>query len=64
MKNLKENRERADLAEEIHELESALLGFYDNMQLVGEDGLLDFYAYQIKAYEAKHKYLLDRIKEL
>ena len=64
MKNLKENKLRADLAEEIRELESALLSVYDNMQLVTEDGLIDFYAYQIKAYEAKHKYLLNRIKEL
>ena len=63
MKNL-ENKLRADLAEEISELESALSGSYETIQLIGEDGLLDYYAYLIKAYEAKHRYLLKKIKEM
>ena len=62
MKNF-ENNVRAGLANEINELESALLSFYDNIQLVDEEGLLDFYAYLIKAYEAKHRYLLKKLKE-
>lgn len=55
---------RAGLANEINELESALSSSYENMQLVTEEGLLDFYAYLIKAYEAKHRYLLQKIKSL
>jgi len=63
MKNI-ENKTRAGLVDEIGELESALSNFYKNMQLVNEDGLLDFYAYLIKAYEAKHQYLLRKLKEI
>ena len=59
-----EDKTRAGLVNEISELESALLNFYNSMQLVSEDGLLDFYAYLIKAYEAKHQYLLKKLKEI
>ncbi|MBR2289529.1 MAG: hypothetical protein IJ867_02715 [Clostridia bacterium] len=58
-----ENKSRADLAVEISELETALCSSYDSMQLVNEEGLLDFYAYLIKAYEAKHRYLMKKLKE-
>ena len=63
MKNI-ESITRAGLVDEIGELESALSNFYSSMQLVSEDGLLDFYAYLIKAYEAKHQYLLRKLKEI
>ena len=59
-----EDKLRAGLANEISELESALSNSYESMQLVNEEGLLDFYAYMIKAYEAKHKYLLKKLKEI
>ena len=66
MKNFfnKENSERAGLRNEINEIETALSNSYDSMQLVSEDGLLDFYAYMIKAYEAKHRHLLRKLKEI
>ena len=54
---------RADLAEEINELESALSNSYNTLELVNEEGLVDFYTYMIKAYEAKHKYLMKKLKE-
>lgn len=63
MKNFKESKGRVELRHEINELESALLDTYNNLQLVNDEGLLDFYAYLIKAYEAKHKYLLKSIKD-
>lgn len=59
----RETKTRADLANEILELESALSSSYENIQLVNEEGLLDFYAYLIKAYEAKHRYLIKKYKE-
>ena len=62
--NKKEKLIRADLTEEINEVESALADSYNNLQSVTEEGLIDYYSYRIKAYEAKHKYLLDIIKEL
>jgi len=55
---------RADLTDEINQVESALSTSYNNLQSVNEEGLIDYYTYQIKAYEAKHKYLLDKIKEI
>lgn len=58
------NKLRAGLANEISELESALSNSYNSMQLINEEGLLDFYAYMIKAYEAKHRYLMKKLKEL
>lgn len=58
------DKTRAGLVDEIGELESALSSFYSSMQLISEDGLLDFYAYLIKAYEAKHQYLLRKLKEI
>lgn len=58
-----DDKTRADLAEEINELESALSSSYNTLELVHEDGLVDFYAYLIKAYEAKHRYLMKKLKE-
>ncbi|MBR1540960.1 MAG: DUF2508 family protein [Clostridia bacterium] len=61
MKNVDKNR--ADLANEIGELESALSDSYQTLDMVTEEGLVDFYTYMIKAYEAKHRYLLRKLKE-
>ena len=55
---------RADLAKEINELESALSNSYNTLDLVNDEGLVDYYTYMIKAYEAKHKYLLRKMKEI
>lgn len=52
------------LKNEIGEVETILSDSYANMQLVSEEGLLDFYAYLIKAYEAKHRHLLRKLKEI
>ncbi len=52
------------LKEEISEVETELSNSYDMIELVSEEGILDFYAYLIKAYEAKHRYLLKKLKEI
>ena len=59
-----EGSERAGLRSEISKIETALLNSYESMQLVSDEGLLDFYAYMIKAYEAKHKHLLRKLKKI
>ena len=55
---------RADLKEQINQVETALLNLHNNMQLVNDDGLLDYYAYRIKSEESKHNYLIKQIKRL
>jgi hypothetical protein len=55
---------RANLTSEIALVESALSDSYNNLQIVDEEGLIDYYTYKIKADEAKHKYLIGKIKEL
>ena len=60
----RENKLKADLADEINELKSALFGFYDNLKYVYDEELVDYYTYQIKAFEAKYGYLLKKIKEI
>lgn len=58
------NLKRADLINEINEVQSALSDSYKNLQLASEDGLLDYYAYKIKSEESLHKYLLDELKNM
>ena len=64
MKKNKEKLIRVGLANEINELETTLINYYNTLQLVNEDGLIDYYSFLIKAYEAKHKYLMKKFKEV
>ncbi len=63
-KNKEEMKKRADLIAEINQVETVLLNLHQNLQLVQEDGLLDYYAYKIKSEEAKHQFLMNEIKQL
>lgn len=56
--------EEERLRDEIGEVEMELSNSYESLQLVEDEGLLDYYAYMIKAYEAKHKHLLRKLKEI
>ena len=60
--NKKEKIIRADLTEELNEVESALADSYNNLQIVTEEGLIDYYTYQIKANQAKLDYLIKLAK--
>jgi succinate dehydrogenase flavin-adding protein (antitoxin of CptAB toxin-antitoxin module) len=62
--NKQEKLLRADLKDEINDVESALSDTYENLKEVTDSELVDFYTYQIKSYEAKHRYLIEKIKEL
>ena len=59
-----EDIERADLKEEIKEIKSVLSNSYENMQLVSDEGMIDYYSYLIKAYEAKYGHLLKKFKKI
>ena len=54
---------KKDLRNEINEVEGILENSYETLQLVSDEGLLDFYAYLIKAYEAKHRHLMRKLKD-
>lgn len=63
MKN-EEDYNRAVLTREILELETALSNSYNEIGMASQNDLLDYYAYQIKAYEAKHKFLTNKLKNV
>ena len=53
-----EEEKELDLYQEI---EKRLRGFYENMNFASGD-LIDYYAYQIKAEQAKFGYLINEVK--
>ena len=57
-------KEENSLKKEISEVESELSNSYNMMELVSDEGIIDFYIYMIKAYEAKHRHLLKKLKEM
>ena len=57
-------KEEKSLKKEISEVENELSNSYNMMEFVSDEGIVDFYIYLIKAYEAKHKYLLRKLKEI
>ncbi len=56
--------ERANLISEINRVKFDLQDAYNNFDYANDSLLVDFYTYQIKAYEAKFEYLLKRAKEI
>lgn len=56
------NTENLDLYEEIEISKKKLKAYYENMNFVSEN-LIDYYAYQIKAEQAKFAYLMKEIKK-
>ena len=57
-------KEEKILKQEISDVESELSNSYNMIELVSDEGIVDFYIYLIKAYEAKHKYLMEKLKEI
>ncbi len=56
--------EKANLLLEINRVKSELQNAYNNFDYVQDSLMVDFYTYQIKAYEAKFEYLLRKAKEI
>ena len=57
-------KEEKILKQEISDVESELSNSYNMIELVSDEGIVNFYIYLIKAYEAKHKYLMEKLKEI
>lgn len=56
--------ERANILTEIKKVKSALQEAYSNFDYVADSLLVDYYTYQIKAYEAKFEYLIKQAKTM
>ncbi len=56
--------EKANILSEINKVKYELQDAYNNFDYVHDSLLVDFYTYQIKAYEAKFEYLLKKAKEM
>jgi len=56
--------EKANILAEINKVKYQLQEAYNNFDYVEDSLLVDFYTYQIKAYEAKFEYLLKKAKEI
>ena len=56
-----EEEKEVDLYQEIENSKKRLRGFYENMNFASGD-LIDYYAYQIKAEQAKFGYLISEVK--
>lgn len=55
---------RAELRLEIEKVKLELQNAYNNFEYVNDALMVDFYTYQIKAYEAKFEYLIKLAKEM
>ena len=56
-------RNREDLVEEITQVESSLSAIYNNMQYVEDIEMIDYYVFKLKSEQAKHDFLMKKIKE-
>jgi len=56
-------RNREDLIEEITQVESSLSAIYNNMQYAEENEMVDYYTFKLKSEQAKHDFLMKKIKE-
>ncbi len=56
--------EKASLLMEIRQVKNDLQHAYSNFDYFADSLMVDYYTYQIKAYEAKFEFLLKKAKEL
>lgn len=56
--------EKLNILTEIKKVKSALQEAYSNFDYVADSLLVDYYTYQIKAYEAKFEYLIKQAKTM
>lgn len=56
-------RNREDFVEEITQVESSLSAIYNNMQYVEDIEMIDYYVFKLKSEQAKHDFLMKKIKE-
>ena len=56
-------RNREGLIEEISQVESSLSAIYNNMQYAEDIEIVDYYTFKLKSEQAKHDFLMRKIKE-
>ncbi len=56
-------RNREDLVEEITQVESSLSAIYNNIQYAEDIEMIDYYVFKLKSEQAKHDFLMKKIKE-
>lgn len=56
-------RNREDLIEEISQVESSLSAIYNNMQYAEDMEMVDYYVFKLKSEQAKHDFLMKKIRE-
>lgn len=56
--------DRANLLAEIERVKCQMQEAYNNFDYVQDSLMVDYYTYQLKAYEAKFEYLIKKAKEI
>ncbi len=56
--------EKANLLLEIKNIKCEMQNAYSNFDYADDSLMIDYYTYQIKAYEARFEYLIKKAKEL
>lgn len=56
--------EKANLMLEIKAIKTQLQSAYNNFDHIQDSLMIDYYTYQIKAYEIKYEYLIKKAKEI
>lgn len=56
--------ERTELLSEINKLKSSLADSYNNLNYADDSLMVDYYTYQIKAYETRFEYLIKKAKAI
>lgn len=53
-----------DLIEDLHQTQHDLANAYSNLEYMTDPDLIDYYIYQVKAVQMRHKFLLAKVKQL
>ena len=54
----------SNLIDDLHQTQHDLANAYSNLEYMTDPDLIDYYIYQVKAAQMRHKFLLDKVKQL
>ncbi len=54
----------SDLIDDLHQTQHDLATAYSNLEYMTDPDLIDYYIYQVKAVQMRHKFLLAKVKQL
>lgn len=60
----KTDNHKNDLIEDLHQTQHDLANAYSNLEYMTDPDLIDYYIYQVKAVQMRHKFLLAKVKQL